>query len=216
MNTVLHHFAIWQRQTHSAVLRGSKKWRMRMKSLLPLSSVSSPFRHYSRRLFGQIMYIRRHDLSKKSHHGPSWDLSSLWHKQQLQSLADVHVPQFMLFAVNLKVWYHIIMESFLLTFRTPLHGKTYTAPLSHAWGTSHDNLQSLLCIHRYRQLHNNSMQFIHHIGYRPFLLASSAFTRIMCLKQFQKQNHRYQKPTVALPSTASSRSLISTLFYIYP
>jgi hypothetical protein len=25
MNTVLHHFAIWQRQTHSAVLRGSKK-----------------------------------------------------------------------------------------------------------------------------------------------------------------------------------------------
>jgi hypothetical protein len=28
---VLHHFAIWQRQTHPAVLRGSKKSRMRMK-----------------------------------------------------------------------------------------------------------------------------------------------------------------------------------------
>jgi hypothetical protein len=43
---VLHHFAIWQRQTHPVVLRGSKKSRMRMKvpstttlsfpSLLPL------------------------------------------------------------------------------------------------------------------------------------------------------------------------------------
>jgi hypothetical protein len=28
---VLHHFAIWQRQTHPAVLRGSKKLRMSMK-----------------------------------------------------------------------------------------------------------------------------------------------------------------------------------------
>jgi hypothetical protein len=28
---VLHHFAIWQRQTHLAVLRGSKKSRTRMK-----------------------------------------------------------------------------------------------------------------------------------------------------------------------------------------
>jgi hypothetical protein len=28
---MLHHFAIWQQQTHPVVLRGSKKSRMRMK-----------------------------------------------------------------------------------------------------------------------------------------------------------------------------------------
>jgi hypothetical protein len=56
---VLHHFAIWQGQTHPAVLRGSKKSRMRT---YHYAQFPHPFaityngEKYSRILFGQTSY----------------------------------------------------------------------------------------------------------------------------------------------------------------
>jgi hypothetical protein len=60
---MLQHLAIWQQQTHLAVLQGSKKSCMRMKVLLPLHQFPHTFaitycrKKYSQILSGQTLYL---------------------------------------------------------------------------------------------------------------------------------------------------------------